>query len=67
VVLGTFIATFLFALVVLQTVTEGEPEPFVPHLSVTVALVLTLVNLAWLVGDVREFVSGAGGGTPSRS
>jgi uncharacterized membrane protein len=49
VVLGTFIATFLFALVVLQTVTESEPEPFVPHLSVTVALVLTLVSLAWLV------------------
>src|SRR5919106_3053025 len=27
VVLGTFIATFLYALLVLQTVTEGEAEP----------------------------------------
>jgi uncharacterized membrane protein len=49
VVLGTFIATFLYALFVLQTVTEGEAEPFVPHISVTTALVLTLVSLGWLV------------------
>ena len=49
VVLGTFIATFLYALLVLQTVTEGEAGPFVPHISVTVALVLTLVSLGWLV------------------
>ena len=49
VVLGTFIATFLYALLVLQTVTEGEAEPFVPHISVTVALVLTLISLGWLV------------------
>ena len=49
VVLGTFIATFLYALLVLQTVTEGEAEPFVPRVSVAVALVLTLVSLGWLV------------------
>jgi uncharacterized membrane protein len=49
VVLGTFIATFLYALIVLQTVTEGEAEPFVPHVSVTAALVLTLISLGWLV------------------
>jgi uncharacterized membrane protein len=49
VVLGTFIATFIYALLVLQTVTEGAPEPFVPRLSVTVALVLTLLSLGWLV------------------
>jgi uncharacterized membrane protein len=30
-------------------VTEGEPEPFVPHVSVMVALVLTLVSLGWLI------------------
>jgi uncharacterized membrane protein len=49
VVLGTFIATFLYALLVLQTVTDGEAEPFVPHISVSAALVLTLVSLGWLV------------------
>jgi uncharacterized membrane protein len=49
VVLGTFIATFLYALLVLQTVTESEPSPFVPHISLVVALVLTLASLGWLV------------------
>ena len=49
VALGTFIATFLYALIVLQTVTEGQAEPFVPHISLTVALSLTLVSLGWLV------------------
>jgi uncharacterized membrane protein len=49
VVLGTFIATFLYALLVLQTVTESGGEPFVPHLSLTVALALTLLSLGWLV------------------
>ena len=33
VVLGTFIATFIYTLLVLQTVTEGDPEPFVPCTS----------------------------------
>ena len=49
VVLGTFIATFLYALLVLQTVTESGAQPFVPHLSMTVALALTLLSLGWLV------------------
>jgi uncharacterized membrane protein len=49
VVLGTFIATFLYALLVLQTVTESGTHPFVPHLSLTVALALTLLSLGWLV------------------
>jgi uncharacterized membrane protein len=49
VVLGTFIATFLYALLVLQTVTEGESEVFVPHISMTGALALTLISLGWLV------------------
>ena len=48
VVLGTFIATFIYALLVLQTVNEGERE-FVPYVSVTAALFLTLASLGWLV------------------
>ena len=51
VVLGTFIATFLYALLVLQTVIEADAESaaFVPHISVTMALLLTLISLGWLV------------------
>jgi len=48
VVLGTFVATFLYALLVLGTVGTGE-EPFVPHLSILVALLLTVVSLGWLI------------------
>ena len=61
VVPGSFIATFLYAPLVLQTVTEGEAEPFVPHVSITVALMLTLVSLGWLVyfiHHVRRLDSG---------
>jgi uncharacterized membrane protein len=49
VVLGTFLATFIYALVVLQTVSSSEAQPFVPHLALTVGLVLTLVSLFWLI------------------
>jgi uncharacterized membrane protein len=48
VVLGTFIATFIYALLVLQSVNEGERE-FVPYVSVSAALLLTLASLGWLV------------------
>ena len=49
IVLGTFVATFVYAILVLQTVSESRPEPFVPHLSVLVALILTLISLLWLI------------------
>jgi uncharacterized membrane protein len=39
---------------VLQTVTEGGAEPFVPQISITVALVLTLVSLARHAGMVER-------------
>lgn len=48
VVLGTFIATFVYCLLVLRTVSES-PEPFVPHFGVTVGLVLALASLVVLI------------------
>jgi uncharacterized membrane protein len=49
VVLGTFVATFLFALLILRTI-QREPEGgFVPHLSVTLAVVLAVAGLCVLV------------------
>jgi uncharacterized membrane protein len=46
--LGTFIATFIFSVLVLRTVRgeNGNGDEFVPHLSVTVAMLLTLASLA---------------------
>lgn len=52
-VLGAFVATFLYCLMVLRTVrgadaVSGAPA-FVPHLSVAVALALTLLSLGVLI------------------
>jgi uncharacterized membrane protein len=46
--LGTFIATFIFSVLVLRTIRaeNGANDEFVPHLSVTVAMLLTLASLA---------------------
>jgi uncharacterized membrane protein len=49
VALGTFIATFAYCLLVLRTVRGGDQSPFVPHLAVTLGLVLALVSLAVLI------------------
>lgn len=51
-VLGVYIATFVYSLLVLPAVRtggEGGGRPFVPALAVTVSLVLSLVSLALFV------------------
>lgn len=48
-VLGTFIATFLYCLLMLRTVQGIEDSPFVPHLSVTIAVGLALGSVAVLI------------------
>jgi uncharacterized membrane protein len=55
-VLGIFISTFAYCLVVLRVVQgEGEDyERFVPHLAVTGALALTLVSVAALIYYVHH-------------
>ena len=45
-VLGIFLGTFAYALMVLRTVRTVEEDPFVPHLAITGALVLALVASA---------------------
>jgi uncharacterized membrane protein len=54
IVLGTFLATFVYALLILQTVTESATDPFVPHISVTVALIMTITSVGWLVYFVHH-------------
>ena len=53
VVLGSFVATFLYSLLVLRVVRVDNADlgvaEFVPHLSIGVALLLTFVNVALLV------------------
>jgi len=49
VVLGTFVATFLYCLLVVRTVRGLEDTRVVPHLSVTVAVLLAIANLGVLI------------------
>lgn len=48
-VLGTFIATFLYCLLVLRTVQSLDQQTFVPHISITFALLLALASVAVLI------------------
>ena len=47
--MGTFIATFVYCLLVLRTVRSVQESSFVPYLSVTIGVVLALFSLAVLI------------------
>jgi uncharacterized membrane protein len=49
VVLGTFISTFLYCLLVLRTVRGMEDNTYVPHLSVTLGVALAVASLGVLI------------------
>lgn len=49
VVLGTFVSTFLYCLLILRTVRRAEEAPFVPHLSVSLAVLFAVVSVAVLI------------------
>lgn len=49
VTLGTFIATFVYCLVVLRTIRGGDEGQFVPQLAVMVGLFLALCSIAVLI------------------
>ncbi|WP_298957171.1 DUF2254 domain-containing protein [uncultured Methylobacterium sp.] len=53
-VLGTFLGTFAYALMVLRTVRTVEEETFVPHLAISGAVLLALVCLGTLVWFVHH-------------
>ncbi|MEE7504831.1 DUF2254 domain-containing protein [Methylobacterium sp. C33D] len=56
-VLGIFLGTFAYSLMVLRTVRTVEEDPFVPHLAITGALVLALVALGTLVWFVHHIAT----------
>jgi len=49
VVLGVFVSTFVFALLVLRAVKDTDGADFVPYLSLAVALVLAITSLGALI------------------
>jgi uncharacterized membrane protein len=48
-VLGTYVATFIYSVLVLRTVNAAVEEIFVPNLSVTIAIVMSLLSLGVLI------------------
>ena len=61
VVLGTFISTFVYCLLILRTVTAGssapnsaEPVAFVPHVAIIIAMLLAVLSVAVLIYFVHH-------------
>ncbi|MGI8828365.1 MAG: DUF2254 domain-containing protein [Candidatus Limnocylindria bacterium] len=48
-VLGAFMGTFTYALLVLRSIHSGDDEAFVPDLAITGALLLTFVSIGMLI------------------
>jgi uncharacterized membrane protein len=57
VTLGTFVATFVYAILTLGSVAHGDHGQFVPHLSITVALALVLVDLGVLIFFIHHMAT----------
>lgn len=58
--LGAFIGTFVYTLMVLRTVRSPSEGEFVPHLSLTVAILLAFVcvaTLVWFVAHMAERIN----------
>lgn len=55
--LGTFIATFVYCLVVLRTIRAGDESEFVPQLAVMVGLLLALCSIAVLIFFIHHVPS----------
>lgn len=57
VVLGTFIATFLYCLLVMRTVRGVDDNEFVPHLSVTLGVVLAMASVGVLIYFIHHIAA----------
>jgi uncharacterized membrane protein len=55
--LGTFVATFVYAVLTLGSVGQGGHGNFVPHISVTTTLVLMVADLAVLIYFLHHIAS----------
>jgi uncharacterized membrane protein len=57
IVLGTFVATFLFCLVSLRSVRGTEGASFVPHITVAFAVVLAVISVAVLIYFIHHIAT----------
>jgi uncharacterized membrane protein len=54
VVLGSYISTYLYCLLVLNSVKDGDNYFFIPSISILVAIIVALVNIVLLVIFIHE-------------
>jgi uncharacterized membrane protein len=52
--LGLFLATFVYSLIVLRAVIDDQSTTFVPHLAVSVAMVLAILSFGWLIYFIHD-------------
>ncbi len=57
VTLGTFVATFVYAVIALGSISNGDRGDFVPHLSITFAMGLVLVDLGILIYFIHHIAT----------
>lgn len=57
IVLGTFISTFVYSLMVLRTVNGVEENEFVPHISVTCGIGLAIASIGVLIYFIHHAAS----------
>jgi uncharacterized membrane protein len=55
--LGTFVATFVYAILTLVAISPGTHGDFVPHLSITTALGLVVIDLAVLIYFIHHIAT----------
>lgn len=54
VALGLFLATFVYSLIGLRAVTDDQSGTFVPHLAVSVAMMLAILSFGWLIYFIHD-------------
>jgi uncharacterized membrane protein len=57
VALGLFLATFVYSLIVLRAVIDDDSLVFVPHLSVSLAMVLAILSFGLLIAFLHELAT----------
>jgi uncharacterized membrane protein len=57
IVLGTFISTFVYSLLVLRTVNGVDKNEFVPHIAVTFGIILAIASIGVLIYFIHHSAS----------
>ena len=54
VVLGAYVSTYLYCLLILNSVRESESSPFIPSVSILFAILIAVVNIILLISFIHQ-------------